>query len=165
MRKIGIYFGSSTDTTADIANRIAAKLGVGNECVYNVADADPSTVSGYDLLLLGSSTWGAGDLQDDWEGFLPKLKGQNLSGKEIALFGCGDSCSFGDTFCDALATIKEDLSGTGAKFVGHLDTDGYSYDSTRCEEDGRLIGCLLDEANESDRTDDRIDEWLASFNH
>ncbi|MFC4665904.1 flavodoxin [Falsiporphyromonas endometrii] len=165
MKKIGIYFGSSTDTTTDIANRIAQKLGLAGDDVYNVSDADPASAAQYEMLLLGSSTWGCGDLQDDWEDFLPKLKTMDLSGKEIALFGCGDSGCYSDTFCDALATIKEELSSTGASFVGQMSPDGYTYDATRCEEDGKLIGCLIDEANESDETDDRIDTWLSSFSH
>ncbi|GAD05739.1 flavodoxin [Porphyromonas crevioricanis] len=163
MKSIGIYYGSSTDTTADIANRIAGSLGVAQSEVHNVADADPASVAKYEVLLLGSSTWGAGDLQDDWEDFLPKLKAQDLSGKVVGLFGCGDASCYGDTFCDALATIKEGLAGSGCTFAGNMSKDGYSFDESRSEEDGELIGCLLDEANESDMTDERIDRWIAAL--
>jgi flavodoxin I len=33
------------------------------------------------------------------------LKNANLSGKTIALFGCGDSESYSDTFCDGMGII------------------------------------------------------------
>ena len=64
MKKIGIYYGSSNGTTESVAERIAAKLGVDAANVHNAAAADPSEATGYDLLVIGSSTWGAGELQD-----------------------------------------------------------------------------------------------------
>ena len=78
---IGIYYGSSTGNTEAAANDIAAALGVDAANIHNVGDTDASTVADYDTLLLGSSTWGAGDLQDDWYDFLDNLKAQDLAGK------------------------------------------------------------------------------------
>lgn len=162
MKKIGIFYGSSTGTTAELAQKIAKAVGAEAHC-YDVADADPASVADFDVLLLGSSTWGIGDLQDDWEGFLPKLAEQNLSGKVVALFGCGDSDSYPDSFCEALAQIKEGLSGTGCKFVGAYAPEEYNYDATRSEEDGKLIGLCVDDVNQSDLTDARLQTWLDAF--
>ncbi len=161
MKKVGIFYGSSSGTTETLANDIAAQLGVAPSDVHNVASADVATAESYEALLLGSSTWGFGDLQDDWEGFLPKLAEANLAGKVVALFGCGDSSSYADTFCDALAEIKDQLSGTGCTFVGAVAPEDYEYDSSRSEEDGKLIGCCIDEMNQSDLTAERIERWLA----
>lgn len=160
MKKIGIFFGSSSGTTEDIAGRIAAKLGVSDADIHNVGSADASDANGYDVLLLGSSTWGAGDLQDDWFDFLPKLKAENLSGKLISLFGCGDSSSFGDTFCDAIGTIYSELKDSGCTFIGQVSTDGYTFDESTSVVDGKFVGLALDEMNESDQTDGRIDAWI-----
>ncbi|WP_025842281.1 flavodoxin [Porphyromonas gingivicanis] len=163
MKKIGIYFGSSTGTTADVAKTIAKRLNVADADILDVASADAASMANYEVLLLGSSTWGMGDLQDDWEGFLPKAKGQNLAGKCVGLFGCGDSSAYSDTFCDALATIKEELDGTGCSFIGEYAPTDYGYDATRCEQGGKLIGLLIDDINESDKTADRIDTWVAAL--
>ncbi len=160
MSKIGIFFGSSSGTTEEIASKIASRLGVATGDVHNVADADAAELANYDVLLLGSSTWGMGDLQDDWESFLPNAKEQNLAGKKVALFGCGDSSSYSDTFCDALATIKEELSSTGCSFIGTIPAEGYNFDESRCQEGDQLIGVLLDEVNESGESDERIDIWV-----
>lgn len=162
MKKFGIFYGSSTGSTAEVAQRIAKAVGAEAE-VYDVASVDAAQVADYEVLLLGSSTWGIGELQDDFDGFLPKLASQDLSGKAVALFGCGDADSYPDSFCEALAVIKEGLSGTGCRFVGAYSPEGYSYDATRSEEDGKLIGLCLDEANQSDMTDERIDTWLAAI--
>ena len=70
--------------------------------IHDVSNASPADVAPYEILLLGCSTWGAGDLQDDWDSYLGKLKKLDLSEKTVALFGCGDSASFSDTFCDAI---------------------------------------------------------------
>lgn len=164
MKKVAVYYGSSTGTTSELAQRIAKAVGAEAHC-YDVASADPSSVANFDVLILGSSTWGIGDLQDDWEGFLPKLAQQDLNGKAVALFGCGDADSYPDSFCEALALIKEALSTTGCTFVGEYAPEGYTYDATRSEEGGKLIGLCIDDVNQSDLTERRIEAWLSAFAH
>lgn len=163
MKSIGIFYGSSTGTTSDLAQKIASALGVDSANVMDVANADATAAAKYDVLLLGSSTWGLGDLQDDWESFLPKLKGENLSGKKVGLFGCGDASSYSDTFCAALGTIKAELANTGCTFIGAYPAEGYSYDETTAEENGQLIGLCVDDANESDQTEARMERWIAAM--
>ena len=163
MKSIGIFYGSSTGTTSDLAQKIASALGVDSANVMDVENADDPDAAKYDVLLLGSSTWGLGDLQDDWESFLPKLKGENLSGKKVGLFGCGDASSYSDTFCAALGTIKAELANTGCTFIGAYPAEGYSYDETTAEENGQLIGLCVDDANESDQTEARMERWIAAM--
>lgn len=162
MKKIAVLYGSSTGTTAELAQTIAKAVGAEAHC-YDVASFSASDASLYDVLLLGSSTWGIGDLQDDWEGFLPELAAQDLSGKAVALFGTGDADSYPDSFCEALAVIKEALAGSGCRFVGEYTPEGYTYDATRSEENGKLIGLCIDDVNQSDLTEERLATWLASF--
>lgn len=162
MKKIAVFYGSSTGTTSELAQRIAKAVGAEAHC-YDVASADAADASKFDVLILGSSTWGIGELQDDWEGFLPALAEQDLSGKAVALFGTGDADSYPDSFCEALAIIKEGLAGTGCHFVGAYSPEDYSYDATRSEEDGKLIGLCIDDVNQSDLTDKRLATWLEAF--
>ena len=56
MKSIGIFYGSSSGTTENIANAIADKLGVASADIHNVADASPEDVNKYEVLILGSST-------------------------------------------------------------------------------------------------------------
>ena len=148
MKTIGIFYGSSTGTTEGIAKRIAEKLGVEDKDIHDVSNASPAD---------------AGDLQDDWDSYLGKLKKLDLSEKTVALFGCGDSASFSDTFCDAIGTIYSDLRNTGCKFIGAVDASGYSFDSSTACINGMFVGLPLDEMNEDDQTEGRIDQWLASI--
>lgn len=161
MKTIGIFYGSTTGTTEGVAEKIASALGTTN--VYNVGNTKVDEVDQYDVLVLGSSTWGIGDLQDDWGVFLDKLKAKNLSGKMVALFGCGDGMSFGGSFCDAIGIIYNELQGTGCEFIGSVDADGYSYDDSVACVDGRFVGLPLDEANEPELTDKRIDTWVSDL--
>lgn len=160
MNKTCIIYGSSTGTCQGIAEKIANKLGIAASDVYDVANIDSATPDAYQNLLLGTSTWGAGELQDDWYDGLEKLKGANLSGKTIALFGCGDCESYGDTFCGAMGEIYNGLKDSGAKFVGQVPADGYSYEDSEAVVDGKFVGLALDDVNEDDKTDERIDSWV-----
>lgn len=66
MKKTGIFYGSSTGTCEDLANQIADKMGVAASDVYSADKLSADLVKEYDLLILGTSTWGDGELQDDW---------------------------------------------------------------------------------------------------
>ena len=163
MGKTAIIYVSTTGTTEDIAGRIASKLNIAQGDIYEISKVTADTVAGYDTLLLGSSTWGSGDLQDDWYDGIETLKGADLAGKKIALFGCGDSSSYSDTFCSALGTIYNDLKDSGAIFVGSVDPSDYTFDGSDAVVDGQFVGLPIDEVNESDKTDERISNWVASL--
>lgn len=152
-----VIYGSTTGNAEEIAQKIAEALG--SECV-NIKDASAADFEA-DKLVLGSSTWGDGDLQDDWESF--DLDGIDFSGKTVALFSVGDSSGYPDTFCQAMAIIYDKVVAKGGKVVGSVSTDGYSFDSSEAVKDGKFVGLALDNDNESDKTDDRINAWIAEI--
>lgn len=159
MKKIGIFYGSTTGTTESVARLIAEKLGVSPENVHDVSKLDAALAESYEALILGTSTWGEGELQDDWYDGIKVLKNANLSGKAIALFGCGDSESYSDTFCDGMGILFEDLKDSGCAFVGFVPDSDYTYASSVAVADGKFVGLALDDVNESDRTDARVSAW------
>jgi flavodoxin I len=162
MSKIGIFYGSSGGNTQSVAKSIAKKLGVGNSDVYDVGSSGAGDLAPYDALLFGSSTWGLGDLQDDWEGFIKAVASADLSGKKVALFGCGDSQSYPDTFCNAVGAIYSAVKDR-ATVVGFTETDGYSFDESEAVAGGQFVGLIIDEDNESNLTGERIDRWVAQL--
>ncbi len=160
MKKIGIFYGSTTGTTESVARLIAEKLGVNaSSDVYDVGKMTADLAGSYEALILGTSTWGDGELQDDWYDGIKVLKGLNLAGKIVALFGCGDSESYPDTFCDGMGIIYENLKESGCHFVGAVPDAGYTYSSSVAVIDGKFVGLAVDEMNESDKTDKRVTEW------
>lgn len=162
MSKTGIFYGSSGGNTESIAKRIAGQLGIGASDVHDVAKAKANDLDGYDILLLGSSTWGLGDLQDDWEDFIGEVVKADLTGKKIALFGCGDSSSYSDTFCDAMGKIYRAVKDK-ATVIGFTETAGYSFDAPESVVDDRFVGLAIDEDNESHLTEGRIGKWVAQL--
>lgn len=62
-----------------------------------------------------------------------------------------------------MGQIHEDLQGSGCSFIGEVSTDGYSFDSSRSVVDGKFVGAALDEMNEPDQTDARLQAWIDSF--
>ena len=155
-----VIYGSSTGTCEAIAEKIASKLGC--EAV-NVQELTTDIIDNHQNLILGTSTWGAGELQDDWYDGLKNLNESDLSGKVIAFFGCGDCESYSDTFVGGMGELYNGIKDSGAHFIGSVDTDGYTYDDSEAVIDGRFIGLPLDEINEEDKTDSRIEEWLSAI--
>lgn len=160
MNKTIVIYGSSTGTCQSIAEKIASKLKV--EAI-DVQTLDAGVVDSYDILIIGTSTWGAGELQDDWYDGLKLLQGANLSGKTIAIFGCGDCESYGDTFVSAMGELYNGLKGSGAAFIGRVPTAGYNFSDSEAVVDGEFVGLALDDVNEEDKTDERIDAWIESI--
>ena len=160
MKKTIVVYGSSTGTCQSIAETIASKLGV--EAI-DVTKFDADVIAANDNLLLGTSTWGAGELQDDWYDGLNVLKAADLAGKTVAVFGCGDSESYSDTFCGAMAEIYNAAKDAGATLVGEVSTDGYTYDDSEAVVDDKFVGLALDDVNEDDKPEGRIDAWLEAI--
>ena len=160
MKKMGIIYGSSTGTCESIAQTIAEKLGVASVDVIDASKITTEKVGGYDILLLGTSTCGDGELQDDWYDAIKTVKTADLNGKIVALFGCGDSESYCDTFCDGMGVIYDQLKNSGCTFVGAVPADEYSYSSSIAVIDGKFVGLALDDVNESGKTEERINNWI-----
>jgi flavodoxin long chain len=104
MKSTIVIYGSSTGTCQSIAQTIASKL---DAQAVDVASIDEATITSYDNLILGTSTWGAGEMQDDWYDGVKTLKNAGLTGKTVALFGCGDSESYPDTFCGGMKELYD----------------------------------------------------------
>ena len=160
MKKTVVVYGSSTGTCEAIAEKIGAKLGAE---VMNVQDLTADIVAANENLILGTSTWGAGELQDDWYDGLKVLQSADLTGKVIALFGCGDCESYGDTFVGGLGELYDGIKQSGARIVGSVSTDGYTFDDSAAVVDGKFVGLPLDDVNEDNMTDGRIDAWIAQI--
>lgn len=158
MKNTAIFYGSTSGNCEGIANKIAEALGVSD--VFTASEIDASKISGYDNLLLGSSTWGSGDLQDEWYDGVEVIKSSDLSGKTVAVFGCGDSSGFSTTYCDAMGQLYDAAKAAGANMIGAVSTDGYTFDESTAVVDGKFVGLALDEDNESDKTDGRIAAWV-----
>ncbi len=159
MKKIALLYGSNGGTTQQIARKIAVGLGE-NVDLFDVSNTKTTIIENYDNFIFGTSTWGIGDLQDDWEEFLPEIANINLNGKTIAIFGLGDSESYSDSFVDGIGTIYETIRDKGCHIIGMVDSSKYEFEESKAVINDLFVGLPLDEDNESDLTDKRIEAWL-----
>ena len=161
--KIGIYYGSTTGNAQSAAEAIRDAFAGEEVACESIADAQPDYLAGYDLLILGSSTWGDGELQDDWISFLPKMDAIDLTGRKVALFGMGDQSGWADTYADAMGILYDKVIERGATVIGSWPTDGYEHSDSQAVRDGRFVGLALDDANQSGESTGRIAAWVADL--
>lgn len=160
MQKIGLFYASSTGNTENIANEIKKQMASAKIDLHNVDGCDGDAMKEYSYLILGVSTWGEGDLQDDWEDYLPDLEKVDFSDKTVALFGLGDQEEYCDNFLDGMGTIYDKVVEGGATVIGSWSTDGYEHEESTAIRDDEFVGLALDEDNQDELSDDRLLRWV-----
>ncbi len=153
-----VIYGSTTGNTKAAAEKIAAALGGAD--VLSVSDAASEDLEKYAVLIFGTSTWGIGDLQDDWEENISVLDTINYSGKTVAVFSLGDQEGYPDSFVDAMGILKSRITQAGGRVTGEWSVDGYHFDSSAAVEGDHFAGLALDEDNQSNLSDERIESWV-----
>lgn len=159
MAKINILYGSTTGATEAAAQQLATLLGAEAKPIAAVTADDFDA----DLVILGSSTWGYGELQDDWVAGIALLDAVDLTGRKVAVFGTGDSVGFADTFVNAIGILADKAVERGATLVGQVPAVGYSAVESLAVRDGNFVGLALDDTNEADQTPDRIAAWAKTL--
>ena len=160
MAKIGLFYGSTTGNTLKVAELIQEAFGPDEADVVDVRKALPDDLKKYDVLILGTSTWHWGGLQDEWALFEDSLTKGALAGKKVAFFGLGDQKHYPDHFVDGIGLLYEKVKPMGVTTIGAWSKDGYKYTASAGEVDGRLVGLAVDEDSEPEKTGDRIKGWV-----
>jgi len=159
-KKIGLFYGSTTGKTQDVAKIIEQELGDGVVTLHDISQAEADDFDEYECLIIGCPTWDIGELQSDWDGFYQdELENIDFSGKTVAYFGTGDQIGYSDNFQDAMGILEAAISEKGGKTVGHTSTDGYDFDNSKGVKDGKFVGLAIDEDNQSELTDKRVKDW------
>ncbi len=160
MAKIGLFYGSTTGNTVKVAELIQNAFGPGIVDLIDVGMASSQDLKKYDALILGTSTWHWGGLQDEWALFEDFLTSDVLEGKKVAFFGLGDQKRYADHFVDGMGLLYEKVKPLGVQVVGLWSREGYDFEASAAQLGDRLIGLALDEDNEPQRTQDRVDKWV-----
>lgn len=163
MVKIGLFFGSDEGNTESVAQRIQSQFSEEQVDVYDIADVTQLEFAEYEHVILGIPTWDFGQIQSDWEEFWDDLADIDFSGKTVALFGLGDQFGYGDYFLDAMGMLHDVIVENGATIVGHWSTEGYDFDASKAwlEEQSCFVGLAIDEDQQEELTDARIERWCA----
>ena len=159
MKTIGLFYGSTYGMTEKIAQKVKKAFGNQPVEIHNIRDVEIEDIDKYELLIFGTSAWGIGEMQDDWERAIVKLEQIDFSKKKLALFGLGDQKEYPESFVDGLGILYCRLPNKDC-VVGNWPTDGYNYYFSLADKDGKFVGLVLDEHNMADKTDGQIETWV-----
>jgi flavodoxin I len=160
MAKIGLFYATDTGNTRKIAKRIKKQFAEDEIELLDIAKTTPDALLNYEALMIGTPTLGDGELPDPLTEFLGQMEARHLEGKPVALFGLGDQVGYPTEFVDALGILHKKLRKLGAQLIGSWPIDGYEFEKSKALRDGEFVGLVLDQDNQADLTDERIEEWL-----
>lgn len=160
MKKIGLFYGTSTTKTATIAKKIKTAFTDATIDIIPVEDAWKKDFESYDNIIVGAATWFDGELPSYWDEVRPELEALDMKNKKIAIFGLGDQVKYPENFIDGVGILAETFESVGAKLVGFTSTEGYKFENSRALRDGKFLGLAIDFENQSKKTDERIRNWI-----
>ncbi|MGK2960245.1 MAG: flavodoxin FldA [Candidatus Malihini olakiniferum] len=161
MALIGIFFGSDTGNTENIAKTIQQQLGSDVAEVHDIAKSSKEDIEEFDILLFGIPTWYYGEAQCDWDDFFPTLEYIDFNGKLVAMFGCGDQEDYAEYFCDAMGTLRDIIEPRRATIIGNWSTEGYYFEASKgLTDDNHFIGLSIDEDRQPELTSKRVSTWV-----
>merc|ERR1712050_159991 len=159
---VGLLYSTQTGNTETVAGKIAEATGLEGA---DIGDYGAEDLAEFDGLIVGTPTWntGADEYRSGtaWDDVIDDIKGVDLSGKKVAVFGCGDSEGYGDNFCDGIEELHATFKAAGAEVVGFVDASSYNHSESKSDQGGKFLGCPFDEDNQSDMSEDRAKEWVA----
>jgi flavodoxin I len=163
--KIGLFYGTDTGNTEIIAKeirkKVAQKFGEDSIEVLEIYKKKKEDMERFEYLILGMPTWYDGELQGDWEEFIPEMEQVDFSNKKVAFFGLGDQYGYADYFCDALGVFAEIVEKNSGKLSGLWPVKGYEHAISKAQRGDHFVGLCIDTDNQDELTNDRLDTWLA----
>lgn len=161
MKNIGLFFGSDTGNTEIISGLIQNKIGIDKVDLFDMYDFPPTEMLAYDHLIIGLSTWHDGQLVSAFEEIEDALKEIDFTGKKVALFGLGDQFGYADYFIDGVGIIGDIVQKNGGDLVVEWPTDDYDFVHSKADKGtGFFMGLAIDEDNQDDVTQERLDKWI-----
>lgn len=164
-KAIGLFYAPSGGSVHKVAKRIKQKIKGRKVDMLYIRDVKPEDFLNYSNLILVSSTSGKdawnNEGSDEWAAFMPGLQKLRLDGRRVALVGLGNSVLYPNNFVDGLSNLAALVEKRGGILIGKTETDGYTYTMSRSIQDNLFMGLPLDEDNEADQTDARIEKWLS----
>ena len=119
---VGLFFGTTTGHTEEAADMIKAAWSGDITDPTDISEVDISSLPDYDALVVGVPTWHTGAEESRsgtaWDDVLDEIKGLDMGGKKVAIFGCGDSSGYGDYFCDAIEELHSTFKEANATLIG-----------------------------------------------
>jgi flavodoxin I len=109
---------------------------------------------------VGSHIWEDANDSNKWTLFFKLLDEINMTEKRVAFYGLGDHILYPNHFVNGLGLLQDEFEKRNAKIIGQWPVDGYKFTDSDGIRNEMFCGLALDQDNEEELTDGRIDEWL-----
>jgi MioC protein len=120
--KFEIVVGSVLGASEYVADALEERLKALSHDVKVYFQPSLADINMNNIIIVVTSTHGAGDLPDNIQDFKDSLTGQHFNNTQFIVIGLGDSSY--DTFCQGAITMEESLTQCGATLVHppiHID--------------------------------------------
>ncbi|UTL74160.1 flavodoxin [Bacillus halotolerans] len=118
MGKILLVYATMSGNTEAMADLIEKGLREAEAEVdrFEAMDIDDADLfNDYEHIILGTYTWGDGDLPDEFLDLAEEMEALDFTGKTCAVFGSGDTAY--EYFCGAVDTLEEKIKERGGEIV------------------------------------------------
>jgi flavodoxin I len=165
MKKIGLFYWPKKGNVESCATLINGKFPGEQIELHSIDKINDLTLENYDLFIVGGSTVGADVWQKSkdsnrWFDFFKMVEIADLKDKPVAIFGLGDQILYPDHFVDGMKIIQDEFEIAGARLIGRWPTEGYDFTGSDSVEDDKFLGLALDEDQQDELTEERIDVWV-----
>lgn len=163
MSKTVIIYSFHSQKSKKVAEKVIEEFGDKKIEVVNAEELTSKHLEENDNFILSAPTWFDGELPNYWDEFVPELEEMDLKNKTFAVFGLGDQKGYPENFCDAIGILVEVLENCGAKIVGKIPAEGYTFESSRAKRGDVFVGLPLDQENQGRLTAERVKKWVAQL--
>ena len=165
MKKTALIYWPKKGNVENTAAKLAAYFDKDAINVFTISEVDVKMLPQYDFIIVGGSTIGADNWEDThtskWYKFFEELKDISLSGKKVAIYGLGDQILYPEHFVDGMAIIRDEFEQAGAEIIGAWPAEGYEHTDSKSQEGDHFIGLALDDDQQPELSNERIDKWVA----
>lgn len=165
MKKVALIYSPKGGSVEKVSKIIYGKFMPDQIVRMAASEVDKQVLIDSDFWLVGGSTAGSHvweDADDDnmWHAFFSLLDSIDMKSKKVAFFGLGDQILYPHHYVDGLGTFQEEFSARNANIVGKWPDKGYEYSDSEGIDGDMFFGLALDEDNQTNLTESRIDKWL-----
>lgn len=166
MNKVLLVYWPEEGSVEKVANKFASRFERSNIKIVSVAKITSNDLNAYDNWIIGGSTvgshvWQDADDSNIWFEFFKLLNKIDLTTKIVAFYGLGDQVLYPHHYVDGLGVFQEEFETRKANIVGQWPIDGYKFYDSDGMNNKMFFGLALDEEQQPEKTDERIDKWLA----
>ena len=158
--QIGIFYGTTSQTTENIADSIEMNLKpIFKINKFNIYKSNLEDINNFEYILIGCPTWDIGLLQEDWRIIFPSLDKVNFKGKKLHILELATNLYTLTLSRRTRYFLEEKITNLGGRTFGMTKSDDYMFKSSKALRGKNFVGLGIDNDNEIEKTEKRIKEW------